>query len=118
MKVDFPNSQELLETALAQDLYERLVEQLLKDFNLANISIDFSLDVEITDLKATLHEKVYYLILERFMDYLNLLYVVDVPERAFKEISAMDVVEVAEQVSFLILKREWQKVWFKSKYAS
>ncbi|MEK6152118.1 hypothetical protein WIW50_02605 [Flavobacteriaceae bacterium 3-367] len=118
MKVNFPNSQELLETAHAQDLYERLVEQLLKDFNLANVPIDFSLDVEIADLKATLHEKVYYLILERFMDYLNLLYVVDVPEHAFKEISAVDVVEVAEQVSFLILKREWQKVWFKSKYAS
>ena len=70
------------------------------------------------ELRAILHEKIYYLIMERFADYLNLLYVVDVPEKAFKEIQVTDVVEVAEQVSFLILKRELQKVWLKERYGS
>ncbi|MGB5819533.1 MAG: hypothetical protein WBG90_08610 [Saonia sp.] len=118
MIANFPNSLELLESAHAQNLYDPLIAQLLKDFNLANVPIDFSLDVEPSDLKATLQEKIYFLILEKFTDYLNLLYVIDVPEKAFKEISALDVVEVAEQVSFLIFKREWEKVWFKAKYAS
>ncbi|RKN79445.1 hypothetical protein D7Z94_14140 [Ulvibacterium marinum] len=116
MVMNFPNSTELLQSAENQGLYTKLVSQLEKDFGLANIPVDFSLDVEPTDLQATLHEKVYFLILEKFTDYLNLLYIVDVPERAFKEIQVTDAVEVAEQVSLLILKRELQKVWLKAKY--
>lgn len=114
----FPNSAELLQNALKEQLYGKLVVQLEKDFGLANVPIDFSLDVSPIDLKTILHEKVYFLILEKFTDYLNLLYIVDVPEKALKEIRVTDVVEVAEQVSFLILKREWQKVWFKTKYST
>lgn len=116
MVINFPNSTELLQGAESQGLYNKLVTQLEKDFGLANIPVDFSLDVEPADLQATLHEKVYFLILEKFTDYLNLLYIVDVPEKAFKEIQVTDAVEVAEQVSFLILKRELQKVWLKAKY--
>ena len=117
MVMNFPNSTELLQSAEDQGLYGKLVIQLEKDFGLANIPIDFSLDVEPADLQATLHEKVYFLILEKFVDYLNLLYIVDVPEKVFKEIQVTDAVEVAEQVSFLILKRELQKVWLKAKYS-
>ncbi|WP_367279599.1 hypothetical protein [Ulvibacterium sp.] len=115
--MNFPNSTELLQNAKDQGLYDKLVIQLEKDFGLANIPIDFSLDVEPADLRATLHEKVYFLILEKFVDYLNLLYIVDVPEKDFKEIQVTDAVEVAEQVSFLILKRELQKVWLKARYS-
>jgi hypothetical protein len=68
------------------------------------------------DLKKVIHEKVYVLIVEKFADYLNLLYIIDVPENTVKAIEAIDVVEVADEVTFLILKREWQKVWFKAKY--
>lgn len=115
--MNFPNSTELLQRAEDQGLYRKLVTQLEKDFGLANIPVDFSTDVEPADLQATLHEKVYFLILEKFVDYLNLLYIVDVPEKAFEEIQVTDAVEVAEQVSFLILKRELQKVWLKAKYS-
>jgi hypothetical protein len=94
-----------------------LVAQLQKDFSLANVDIDISDGIEPTDLKVALHEKIYYLILEKFTEYLNLLYVIDVPEKAFKEIHMTDAVEVAEQVAFLVLKRELQKVWLKKKYS-
>ena len=98
--------------------YTKLVAQLKKDFALANIDINIaSENIECATLKSILLEKIYYLLLERFTDYLNLLYVIDVPERAFKDVEVTDVVEVAEQVTFLILKRELQKVWLKSKYS-
>jgi hypothetical protein len=51
--------------------------------------------------------------MERFADYLNVLYVVDVPEQAFKQIELTDVVEVAREVCLLILEREWQKIQLK-----
>lgn len=121
MTIHFPNSQKLLANVKKAGLYENLVAQLQKDFILANIPIDFEvLDesgrIPPEELKSVLHEKIYRLIMEKFMDYLNLLYIVDVPEKSFKEIQLTDVVEIAEQVTLLILKREYQKVRLKAQY--
>jgi hypothetical protein len=118
MLSNFPNSTVLLKDAIKSRLYQKLVAQLGKDFGLANVAVDFQIDMVPEELRSILHEKIYYLIMERFSDYLNLLYVIDVPEKAFKEIHVTDVVEVAEQVSFLILKRELQKVWLKERFGS
>ena len=118
MKIDFPNSTVLLQNAQEGQLYAKLVIQLKKDFGLANISVDLADDVIPRDLQTFLHEKIYYLILEKFTDYLNLMYVIDVPEKAFKKIQVTDVVEVAEQVSLIVLTRELQKVLLKEKYSS
>ena len=109
---------EVIQDAVAHQLYERLVIQLKKDIALANISIVLPETVTPKDLKETLHEKIYYLLLERFPEYLNLLYIIDVPEKAITNITGKDIVDLAEEVTFLILRREWQKVWFKSKYSS
>lgn len=117
MVVNFVDSKSLLEFLIQENLYEKLVAQLVKDFGLANITIDFPFQVSPINLKTILHQKVYRLIMERFAEYLNLLYIIDVPEKKVKEISGTDAVEIANQVSFLILKREYQKVWFKQKYA-
>ncbi len=92
--------------------------QLAKDFSLANIPFDLPQGIAPEELKSMLHEKVYVLLLERFSEYLNLLYIIDVPEKAFSTIESSDIVTVSEQVSFLILRREWQKVWLKDKYGS
>lgn len=115
--MNFLNSTELLLNAKKGELYPRLVAQLTKDFGLANIPIQMGIGILPADLITLLHEKIYHLMMERFSEYLNLLYIVDVPEKAFKEIQVTDVVEVAEQVSFLILRRELLKVWLKRKYS-
>lgn len=117
MLPDFSDSSSLLVNAQNKELYKKLVDQLRKDFVLANISIELSDTISPSELKTVLHEKLYFLILEQFSKYLNLLYVIDVPEKAFKDIHMTDAVEVAEQVTFLVLKRELQKVWLKSKYS-
>jgi len=116
MLPEFQNPQALLETASAKALYLKLVKQLIKDFELANISHDLREDIGPEELQVVLKEKLYVLLLEEFPAYLNLMYIIDVPERAFQQIEVTDVVEVAEQVTFLILRREWQKVWLKSNY--
>lgn len=117
MVTNFSNSRDLLMHAGNERLYEKLISQLQKDFLLANIPIDLTSDMAQENLKNVLHEKIYYLLMEKFPDYLNLLYIVDVNEREFKKIEVTDVVEVAEQVSLLILKRELQKVWLKMKFS-
>lgn len=118
MLSNYNNSLELLETVQKEQLYNELLIQLRKDFELANVPIKLSMDVTPSELKSLLHEKIYFLIVERFHDYLNLLYVVDISEQEVKKIVPSDVVDISAEVSFLLLKREWQKVWYKSKYST
>lgn len=97
-------------------LYEKLIAQLNKDLQLANI--DLLLDEEIlpTSLKLVLHEAIFDLIQNKFADYLNLLYIIDVSEKRIRQLDGSDAVKLSEQVAFLILLREWQKVWYRTFY--
>lgn len=106
----------LLSEAESESLYTKLIEQINKDFNLANEGIDFPASTTPHELKIQLHEKIYRLIQYKFAEYLNLLYIIDVPEDQIKQLDGSDLVELSEQVSFLILKREWMKVWFRNKF--
>ncbi len=106
----------LLSEAEKQNLYSKLIDQINKDFNSANEAIDFPQSTSPYELKVQLHEKIYRLIQYKFAEYLNLLYIIDVPEETIKQLDGSDLVELSEQVSFLILKREWMKVWFRNKY--
>ena len=107
---------QLLSEAEKENLYLKLIDQINKDFNLANEGIDFPQSTTPHELKVQLHEKIYRLIHYKFAEYLNLLYIIDVPEETIKQLDGSDLVELSEQVSFLILKREWMKVWFRNKY--
>lgn len=106
----------LIEEAIQLDLYKKLIDQLNKDFLLANIDLDFHEEILPSSLKIMLHEAVFKLIQHKFTDYLNLLYIIDVPEHQVRQLDGEDTVQLAEQVSFLILKREWQKVWYRHNY--
>jgi hypothetical protein len=110
------NTDLLLQEANNETLYVNLIAQLNKDFNLANEAVDFPLSLSPDELKIQLHEKIYRLIQYKFAEYLNLLYIIDVSEEEIKKLDGSDLVVLAEEVAFLILKREWQKVWFRNKY--
>ena len=110
------STDELLSEAEKENLYSRLIEQINKDFNFANEAVDFPQSTTPQELKVQLHEKIYRLIQYKFAEYLNLLYIIDVPEETVKQLDGSDLVELSEQVSFLILKREWMKVWFRNHY--
>ncbi|MEM8845958.1 MAG: hypothetical protein AAFY00_05640 [Bacteroidota bacterium] len=118
MASDFENSLQVLLEAQKNELYEKLVVQLKKDFELANLDFKIFDSPSPEELKTILHEKVYRLILEQFPEYLNLLYIVDVSEDKVKSIETTDVVDMAEEVSFLILKREWQKVSMRQRFGT
>lgn len=110
------NTDELLSEAENEDLYLKLIEQINKDFNLANEPIDFHFSTKPNELKIQMHEKIYRLIQYKFAEYLNLLYIIDVPEDQVKKLDGSDISELSGQVAFLILKREWMKVWFRNRY--
>lgn len=111
------NFDELVIEANAFGLYKNLIQQLNKDLLYANVDLEFDSEVLPTSLKLILQETVYNLINERFADYLNLLYIIDVPEHKVKQLDGSDALKLSDQVTFLILLREWQKVWYKHQYS-
>ncbi|WP_163515944.1 M3 family oligoendopeptidase [Gelidibacter japonicus] len=109
---------DVMDQAHKWELYAKLVDQLNKDLALANVDLEFDSEVLPTSLKLLLHEEVYRLIQHKFMDYLNLLYIVDVSEEKIKQLDGNDTIQLAENVTFLILKREWQKVFYRNRFSS
>jgi len=107
----------LIDTANTHQLYKKLIHQLNKDFLYANIDLKFDENISPDNMKKELHRTVYDLIEKRFADYLNLLYVIDVSEEKIKQLKENDSFRLSEKVTFLILLREWQKVWFKKQYS-
>lgn len=115
---DFLDSNSVLAYAMARGLYEALVVQVKKDFTRVNLEIVLGENPQPKELQRSIREKIYLLLMERFSEYLNLMYVIDIPERVFKDLKITNTVDVAEQVAFLILKRELQKVALKKKYST
>lgn len=112
----FKESAELIKYASSLQLYEDLVLQLKKDFGLANLTCDLPTDCKPDELKYLLQKNIQFLIEEKFSDFLNLLYVVDLPETTAKKIMNIRDQNISRHYTFLILKRVWQKVWFRHNY--
>ena len=109
------NSLELLQKVEVENLYQNLIKQLNKDFQLSNLSEHFELSITPVQLKETLSKILVRLITNHYDDYLNFLYRVDVPEKDLLIIKSNELPKIVEQISFLVLKREYQKVWFKNR---
>ncbi len=112
-----PESSEVLFLeARKLDLYPKLLEQLNKDFSLANEPVDFPKSTSPEELIVQLKEKIGRMLHHRFAEYLNLLYIIDVPEKDIKNLDGADLEILSQNVTFLILRREWQKVWFRNHF--
>jgi hypothetical protein len=106
----------IIDQANQLKLYKELIKQLNKDLLYATIDLEFEEEVLPSSLKLKLHETVYKLIQNKFSQYLNLLYIIDVSEQKVKAIDGSDALKLSEQITFLILQREWQKVIFRNQY--
>ena len=119
MKTNFSDAFDLLDYARKSGRLSLLLSQLQKDYERANIPFPLKQeqtgDGEIGEVLQSLRESLYMLLMEHFDQYLNLMYAADVPEREFRAVQVTDVVEVASQVSFILLKREWKKIEFRNR---
>ncbi|WP_296314638.1 hypothetical protein [Winogradskyella sp. UBA3174] len=111
------NFEDLVSEANSLNLYQKVILQLNKDLVYANIDLEFDEETLPTSLKLVLHEMLFQLIQNKFSDYLNLLYIVDVSEVKIKALDGNDTLKLSDDVTFLILQREWQKVLYKAKYS-
>jgi regulator of sigma D len=111
------NNTELLVQIDQTLLYEDLVNQLNKDFEIIGTAVNFSETKNPKDLFEFLQEVISELLEKHFDMFLNLLYRIDINEYQIKTIINQLADDTEQQIAFLILKREWQKVWFKKFYS-
>ena len=111
------NPNEIATQAVQDNLYFELIVQLNKDLALSNIQKEFKNDIFPEFLVEELVRCLIDLISNSFQDYLNLLYKVDVSENEVRKLAGLTQEELAMSVAYLILKREWKKVFFRKKYS-
>ena len=110
------NSLELIQNLEIENLYLKLIEQLNKDFQLSNLNFSFEETISPIELKEKFSAILLNLISNNYDDYLNFLYRVDVSEKELLKIKETDLTSIVNQITFLVLKREYQKVWLKRNY--
>ena len=122
MGTHFQTAADLLDHARACGKLDALLSQLRRDYQRANIPFPIRQGELATVgprvLLQDLRESLYFLLMERFDQYLNLMYAADVPERAFRGLQPRDAVEAAGEAAFLLLKREWQKLGYRSRFGN
>ena len=107
---------ELMSVVSEDNLINSIIEQLNKDFHLCNLKIIYKRDMVVTSLFEKLVLDIDNLITNQYDGYLNLMYRMDISESALGQITMGNSTHVSEQISFLILKRAYQKVWLKSNF--
>lgn len=110
------NALELLNSIEVENLYSPLIEQLNKDFQLANVEGSFDITNSPVQLKKQLFAILLNLITNQYDDYLNLLYRIDVPESELAKLVNDHLTTSMEDITYLVLKRAYQKVWFKHNF--
>lgn len=98
-----------------EDLLKKLVQQINKDANLSGIDFNLNESYTLTSIANELNELITDLIKNDFGSYLNFLYRIDISETDLINIQEIELTDLSKKVTILILKKEWQKVWFKNK---
>jgi hypothetical protein len=111
------NPSDITLQAVQNNLYFELIVQLNKDLALSSIQKEFKNDIFPEFLVEELVGCLIDLINNSFQDYLNLLYRVDVSENEVRKLAGLTQEDLAISVAYLILKREWRKVFFRNKYS-
>ncbi len=111
------DSDSLLLIVSQKGLFQDLLDQIRKDFELAGLSISIENTIKSDELPTLLYSSIQQLVLHNFEGYLQLLYRVDIPERSMRSDEIQDVNRIAKKATFLILRREWEKVYYRDKFA-
>ena len=97
------------------DMLKKLIMQLNKDLALSGIETQFNINWSPEMLISNLNKVIALLMEKNFQNFQNFLYRVDISEKKLGFISTSDFHETVNTISLMILKKEWQKVWFRNR---
>lgn len=84
---------------------------------LTGTGITFDQDLSPHNLVDELRLTIGDLILNNFNDFLSLLYVADISEYEVRKLDISKPEILADELTPILLKRLWKKVWMKDKYS-
>jgi len=105
----------LLDQVQKEKLMQELVKQINKDASLSGIDFYLNEDSTVENIVDNLNNLITGLIKNDFNGYVNFLYRIDVSESELVKIREMDLNDLSKNITILLLKKEWQKVWFKNR---
>ncbi len=97
------------------EMLEKLILQLNKDFSLTGIDTEFDANWTPELIINNLNKIVAALMTNEFQKFINFLYRVDISEKKIGNIESSDFDIAVNNITYLILKKEWQKVWFRNR---
>ena len=96
-------------------LLKNMILQLRKDAQMSGLDFELNENSSSDDLISFLNDFLTELIHKDFTSYANFLYRIDVSEKEILKISEASLEILVGRISELILRKEWQKIWFRSK---
>jgi len=97
------------------EMLKKLIIQLNKDLALSGIETQFNTNWSPEMLIGNLNKAIAGLMEKNFQNFQNFLYRVDISEKKLGTIRTNDFQETVNTISLMILKKEWQKVWFRNR---
>lgn len=98
-----------------KELLVNLILQLNKDFTMVGLDFDLSKESNPDLVVSYVEFFILNLIKNDFNSYLNLLYRIGIPENQVRDINEIDIEIISKKITILILRKEWQKVFFRSR---
>lgn len=95
-------------------MVELMRKQLEKDFYGATFQEVVFDGASVEDLVLQVRQEIQRIVMTDASKFSNLLYRVDVSEASVDALKGLPIEEYWEQITFLIFKREWQKVWIRN----
>lgn len=105
----------LLEQIQKEDLLKKLIQQINRDAGLVGIEFNLLETSTAQNLVYDVQKLLLDLIKNDFSAYVNFLYRIDVSEKKLIELQDLEINDLSKKVTFLILRKEWEKVWFRSR---
>ncbi len=94
---------------------KELILQLQKDALMSGLDFDISENSTGKQLILYLNDFLEVLIQKDYTSFANFLYRIDVSEKELTKLNETDLEKLTGKISELILKKEWRKIWFRSK---
>lgn len=115
MLIENKNILQLFDKIEKENLLQELILQINKDIRMVGIDFELIENSNPKDVVLNLKNLLHKLINNNFSDFINLLYRIDVSEKQIAQLQVSDTALFVEKSAILMLKKEWQKVWFRSK---
>ena len=109
------NVLQIIDQMEKENLLKDLVFQINKDAQLVGIDFDLDQNSSPKNIVIDLKNLLFKLISTNFSSYINFLYRIDVSEKQIRSLQGLELEKLSEKAAILILRKEWQKVWFRNR---